>query len=97
MWALYGIYSLDVVAMGLNNAGAALLDLNQLDLSESFLKASMEKDPHSPLPVMNMARLERRRGNGAHANELAARANDLGFPIQDLDEIERILARKRAR
>jgi tetratricopeptide (TPR) repeat protein len=97
IWFQFGIYSWDVVAMGPNNAGAALLELGRFEESQKFLDAAHAQDVRSPLPIMNLARLALRRGDRAKARQLGAEAHRMGFPFADIEEFERILAAKARR
>jgi len=87
IWGAAGIYTLNVVAMGLNNAGAALLELGRLDESEKFLNEARRQDPAYPLPVFNLARRAHLLGDAERAAEFGAEAYELGFAGDSLDEV----------
>jgi tetratricopeptide (TPR) repeat protein len=87
IWGAFGVYTLDVVAMAQNNAGAALLELKRFDESEGFLLAARKSDPAYPLPVLNLAIIESSRGNTERAAVLREEARKLGMPANDLDAI----------
>jgi len=87
IWGAYGVYTLDVVAMGLNNAGAALTELGRLDEAEAFLEEARRQDPNYPMPVFNLARIAKLRGNDEQVTALAEEARKLGMPGSRLDRL----------
>lgn len=97
IWAAFGIYTLDAIAMAQNNAGAALLELKRFDESERFLLAARERDPAYPIPVMNLAAIEKIRGDEDRAKAILLDAYRLGMRFNGIDDIHRSIGEAYAR
>lgn len=87
IWGAAGIYTLDVRAMGLNNAGAALTEMGRLDEAERYLMTARDVDPNYPMPVFNLARVAKLRGEDDRVQALGRQAFEMGLPGDGLDGV----------
>jgi tetratricopeptide (TPR) repeat protein len=97
IWTQYGVYTLSVEAMGLNNAGAALLELKRLADSRDMLERARAADPAYPIPAYNLAVVAKLEGDEAESSRLAQEAANLGYAHGDLDTILRGIGEAYAR
>ena len=87
IWLAWGIYSWDIEAMTLNNLGAALMNIGQLDASKNRLEESLRVDPKYPVPHFNLAVLASGQGDEARAREYLSRAEALGYARTSIDRV----------
>jgi len=87
LWLAWAIYTPDVLAMAMNNLGAAHLELGQLDAAEQAFAGALAKDPLYPLPYFNLAIVHELRGNRLEAAAAAERARQLGYTGGTLDKV----------
>ena len=71
-WLAWAAYTRDPKAMALNNLGGCLLELGHVGQAEECLRQAVAIDPLYPVPHVNLAELEAKRGNA-----VAAAANRL--------------------
>jgi tetratricopeptide (TPR) repeat protein len=85
LWLSWSIYTPSVVAMAINNLGAARLGLGQVNEAEQAFTDALTQDPLYPLPHFNLAIVHELRGNRAGAAEAVERARQLGYSGGTLD------------
>lgn len=87
IWTQFGVYTLSVEAMALNNAGAALLEMLRFDEARGQFLRARDIDPNYPIPVFNLAVIAKLIGDPQESESLAREAARLGFAHGDLDAI----------
>lgn len=87
IWLAWGFYSWDIEAMTLNNLGVALMGLGEWDAARDRNEEALRVDPKYPVPYFNLAVLAAAQGDEAHARELLARAEALGYARTPLDRV----------
>lgn len=89
IWLSWSIYTPSVVAMAINNLGAARLGLGQINEAEQAFTDALAQDPLYPLPHFNLAIVHELRGNRAGAAEAVERARQLGYTGGTIDTVIR--------
>lgn len=97
IWTQAGVYTLNVEAMALNNCGAAMLELRQLEDAQSALEGAKNADPHYPIPVFNLAVLAKLKGEVSASEALVAHAAKLGFANGNVDRLNMMVGDTYAR
>lgn len=87
IWLSWPIYTPNVVAMTLNNIGAANLELGRFDEAESAFEEAISLDKAYPLPYFNMAVLHEIHGNRVLSEKALAEASRLGYSGGTIDII----------
>jgi hypothetical protein len=85
IWTQFGIYTLSVVAMAQNNAGAALLEMGRLSEARGMLERA--RRARYPIPVFNLAIVAKVEGDELKSEDLAQEAARLGFADGRLDVV----------
>lgn len=84
VWLMWPVHTTSLVAMALNNLGAAAMRLGDLDGSEVRLREALRADPRYSVPYVNLSLLAAHRGDEAEAERLRAKALWLGFPRDEI-------------
>lgn len=87
IWTQFGVYSLSVEAMALNNAGAALLEMVRFDEARGQFMRARDIDPNYSIAAFNLAVIAKLLGDRELSEELAREAAKLGYANGDLDAI----------
>ena len=87
IWTQYGTYTLSVEAMALNNAGAALMELQRCAEAREMLMRARDADAAYPIPVFNLAVIATLQGDEAEGERMAGEAARLGFAGARLDAV----------
>lgn len=83
----WGIYSLDIEAMTLNNLGAAQLEQGDLEKARKTLLDALTLDPLYPIPHVNLAILAMVYKDEGTMNYHIAQAETLGYLGTSIDKI----------
>lgn len=85
IWTQFGIYTLSVEAMALNNAGAALIELKRFDEARGILERARDVDPAYALPAFNLGVIAKAKDDHEASDRYAQEAARLGFAGGQLD------------
>ncbi len=89
-----GIYTLDGIALTRNNIAQALMNLDQLDAAEGWLRSALLRDPLYPTPYINLGTIAVLRGQEAHGRRQFQKAVGLGYSVRAAQlQLARALAR----
>jgi hypothetical protein len=93
----FGIYTFDGIAIVRNNIAQSLMNLDEFEAAERWLKAALERDLHYALPYVNLAAIAAIRRDSATAHRQMSRAVHLGYSPAGAQQIlRRALARGNA-
>jgi tetratricopeptide (TPR) repeat protein len=92
-----GIYTFDGVAIARNNIGQNLMNLEEFETAERWLRSALQRDPQYATPYVNLAIIAATRGDKQIAVREMNRAIHLGYsPVNAHRMVERALARAKS-
>jgi tetratricopeptide (TPR) repeat protein len=93
----FGIYTFDGIAIVRNNIAQSLMNLDEFEAAERWLKAALERDLEYAVPYVNLAAIAAIRRDRATAHRHMSRAVQLGYsPTGAQQVLRRALARGNA-
>jgi hypothetical protein len=94
----FGIYTFDALAIVRTRIADNLINLDDIDGAERWLKAALERDLDNPAPYVSLGVIAALRGDRNIAHRQMSRAVHLGFsPVAAQEILFRALARADAR
>lgn len=87
IWLGGFVYTKDIEAMSLNNAGACFLELGELENSKSYLESALMLDNEYAIPYFNLAIINELEGNHQLAVTNLNRSIELGFSNTSIDQV----------
>lgn len=87
IWLGGFVYTKDIEAMTLNNAGACSLELGDLENSKSYLESALLLDNEYPIPYFNLSIISEVKGNHQLAITNLNKSIELGFSTTSIDHV----------